>query len=115
PPAAPGLDERAPELLAGAVGHGRRALAALDAGRPDEAAARVARMRAVLADLDAGLDRRGGPVGRHLAAIYGYLTRRLSAPEPDRGAILEVVTDIQTLAESWAGLTERRAAELTAA
>lgn len=112
--AAARADELVLMLFEGAVRFGREAVAALDAGDDVTARQRIVRVQAILAELDGGLDRGAGPVGRHLAAIYDYLMRRLTAPDAGRDAVLEVVTDIETLADAWAELVARRAAELAA-
>lgn len=108
-------DELVLMLFGGAVRFGREAVAAFDAGDEDLALARVARVRAILQELDRNLDRRAGTIGRHLGAIYDYLLRRLSVTEVGRTAMFEVVSDIETLAQTWSVLVERRDAELAAA
>lgn len=107
-------DELVLMLFEGAVRFGRQAVAAYDAGRAD-AEAHVERVRAILQELDRNLDRRAGTIGRHLGAIYDYLLRRLAGPEVGRDAMSEVVSDIETLAQTWSVLVERRDAELAAA
>lgn len=102
-------------LFAGAVRFGREAIAAYDADNEELALARVARVRAILQELDRTLDRRAGTIGRHLGAIYDYLLRRIDAHEVARDAMFEVVSDIETLAQTWSVLVERRDAELAAA
>jgi len=108
-------DELVLMLFEGAVRFGREAIAEFDAGRGREAEASVGRVRAILLELDRNLDRRAGTIGRHLGAIYDYLLRRLSGPEVGREAMFEVVSDIETLAQTWSVLVERRDAELAAA
>lgn len=106
-------DELVLMLFEGAARFGRQAVAAYDAGRDAEAS--VDRVRAILQELDRNLDRRAGTIGRHLGAIYDYLLRRLAGPEVGRDAMSEVVSDIETLAQTWSVLVERRDAELAAA
>jgi|GEM_PF-6644523 len=100
------LSGRIPALFAGAARAGREAVAALDAGRAEEAASRVARVQAILAQLGAALDD-SEVVRRHIDAIHDYLGRRLSSPAAGRAEMLEVVADIETLAEGWARLPRR--------
>ncbi len=107
-------DELVLMLFEGAVRFGRQAVADLDADRDEEAARAVGRVRAILTELDHSLNRDAGVVSRHLAAIYDYLMRRLSAPVVERDAILEVVSDIETLAETWSVLVARHDAALAA-
>lgn len=102
-------------LFGGAVRFGREAVAAFDAGDEETALARVARVRAILQELDRNLDRRAGTIGRHLGAIYDYLLRRLSVREVSRDAMFEVISDVETLAQTWSVLVERRDAELASA
>lgn len=107
-------DELILMLFEGAVRFGRQSVAQLDADQDAAAAESVARVRAILTELDESLDRDAGAISRHLAAIYDYLIRRLSAPVVERDTILEVVGDIETLAQTWAVLVERQDAELAA-
>lgn len=102
-------------LFHGAAKFGREAVHHMDADREDLAVESVARVRAILAELDRTIDHEAGPMGRHLAAVYEYLTRRISAAVVERADVLEVVSDIESLGEAWETLVERRTAELQAA
>lgn len=108
-------DELVLLLFQGAANFGRQAVAHMDADRDDEASASVERIRAILVELDSTIDRSAGTMGRHLAAIYEYLMRRISAPVVERNDILEVVSDIETLADAWQTIVEQRDAELATA
>lgn len=108
-------DELILMLFEGAVRFGRDCVRHLDADRDAAASESLMRVRDILTELDANLDRNAGAISRHLAAIYDYLIRRLSTPVVERDTILEVVGDIETLAQTWAVLVKRHDAELAAA
>ncbi len=108
-------DELVLMLFHGAAKFGREAVAHLDDDRDDLAVESVQRVRAILVELDRTIDHEAGPMGRHLAAIYDYLMRRIAAPVVERTDILEVVSDIESLSEAWKTLVERRNEELQAA
>lgn len=108
-------DELVLLLFNGAADFGRQAVAHMDADRDDEASESLGRVRAILVELDNTIDRDAGAMGRHLAAIYEYLMRRISAPVVERADLVEVISDIETLGEAWQTLVERRDAELATA
>ena len=108
-------DELVLLLFGGAVRFGREAVMAFEAGDRDRGLARIARVRAILHELDDKLDRKAGTIGRHLGAIYDYLLRRLDPDSVTAEGTREVISDIETLAETWSVLVERRDAELAEA
>lgn len=108
-------DELVLLLFQGAARFGRDTVAHMDADRDAEATESLQRVRAILIELDSTIDRDAGAMGRHLAAIYEYLMRRISAPVVDRADLIEVISDMETLGDAWHTLVERRDAELAAA
>lgn len=102
-------------LFQGAARFGHEAIAHLDDDRDDLAAESIHRVRAILAELDRTIDHDAGPLGRHMAAIYEYLVRRISAPVVDRAEVVEVISDIEEIGAAWAALVEQRNTELQSA
>lgn len=108
-------EEAVTELVMAAGRLGAAASAAFRAGDGVRGEALVARVRATLSSLDATLDRDAGPISGHLAAIYGYVLRRLNPGSADAEVIDEVVADLRVLGEAWAALAPHSGAARAAA
>jgi hypothetical protein len=88
-------------LFDGAIQFALEAIDAWDVGNDADAARRTSWVGAVLVDLADSVRWGTGTPGRHISAIIMHLAKRIGGTAITRSALVNFVSDLQTLYELW--------------